>query len=96
MYSVDFQRVEPLMRKGDWDGISKILIDIAKKLELVGADVIIIATNTMHKMYDKIQSSISIPLIHISDTLAVDCQKNNVHNVGLLGTYYTMTDSTYR
>ena len=58
MYSVNFQSIEPYMRQNNWEAIEKELCDKAKKLESIGADIIVIATNTMHKLADKIQSAI--------------------------------------
>lgn len=92
MYSVNFQSIEPYMRQNNWDAIEKELCDKAKKLEKIGADIIIIATNTMHKLADKIQESISIPILHIADCVAKECLEKNVKRVGLLGTKYTMTE----
>jgi len=93
MYSVNFEELEPLMRTNKWDEIAITLTDIAKKLELVGADVIIIATNTMHKLFDQIQSNINVPMIHIADTVAQRCNEQGITEVGLLGTAYTMRES---
>jgi len=93
MYSVNFEEIEPLMKANKWNEIAVILTDIAKKLELVGADVIVIATNTMHKLYDEIQSNISVPMIHIADTVAERCISQDIQDVGLIGTAYTMRES---
>ena len=92
MYSVNFQSIEPYMRQNNWDAIEKELCDKAKKLEEIGADIIIIATNTMHKLADKIKKCISIPILHIADCVDKECLEKNVKRVGLLGTKYTMTE----
>ena len=76
-----------------WDDIGIELAKIAKILEIAGADYIVIATNTMHKLADYIQSQISIPLIHIADSVATNCKRSNVLKVGLLGTKYTMVEN---
>lgn len=72
--------------------IEKELCDKAKKLENIGADIIVIATNTMHKLADKIQENINIPILHIADCVAKECVKQKIKRVGLLGTRYTMTE----
>lgn len=92
MYSVNFQSIEPYMRQNNWNMIEKELCDKAKKLESAGADIIVIATNTMHKLADKIQNSINIPILHIADCVAKEALRQNVKKVGLLGTKYTMTE----
>ena len=80
------------MLNNEWDKIGIELASIAKTLEKGGADYIVIATNTMHKLADYIQKKISIPLIHIADCVAEKCKEKNVLNVGLLGTKYTMVE----
>lgn len=92
IYNVNFEEIRKLMVENKWDKIGDELAGIAKTLENAGADCIVIATNTMHKLAYFIQSRISIPLIHIADCVADKCKDNNVLNVGLLGTKYTMTE----
>lgn len=92
IYNVNFEDIRKLMLNNDWDKIGEELGKIAKVLENAGADYIVIATNTMHKLADYVQSQINIPLIHIADCVANKCKKNNVLNIGLLGTKYTMVE----
>lgn len=92
IYNVNFEDVRKLMLANEWNKIGVILASIAKTLEDAGADYIVIATNTMHKLADYVQSQINVPLIHIADCVADKCKANNVTNVGLLGTRYTMTE----
>ncbi len=91
-YNVNFEEIRQLMLSGDWEKIAIELGNIAKTLESAGADYIAIATNTIHKVADYIQSQLSIPLIHIADCVAQKCQKGNISTVGLLGTKYTMVE----
>ena len=90
IYNVNFENIRKLMLTNEWDKIGIELATIAKTLENAGADYIVIATNTMHKLADYVQSKINIPLIHIADCVASKCKENNVLNVGLLGNKYTM------
>ena len=92
LYSVNFQTIEPHMKKGEWKLIAKELCDKAKKIETAGADFIMIATNTMHKLVDDIQKEIHIPILHIADAVAKECQISKVKKVGLIGTKYTMSE----
>ena len=93
IYNVNFEEIRKLMLENRWNEIGIELAKIAKTLETAGADYIVIATNTMHKLADYIQSQINIPLIHIADCVAEKCKENNVVNVGLLGTKYTMVEN---
>ncbi len=92
IYNVNFEEIRQLMLNNKWDQIKLNLASIAKTLETAGADYIVIATNTMHKLADYIQSQINIPLIHIADCVAQKCKESNILNVGLLGTKYTMIE----
>ena len=92
IYNVNFEEIRQLMLNNEWDKIGEELARIAKVLENAGADYIAIATNTMHKLADYVQSKINVPLIHIADCVADKCKKSNVLNVGLLGTKYTMVE----
>lgn len=93
IYNVNFEEIRKLMLENKWDEIGVELAKIAKALETAGADYIVVATNTMHKLADYIQSQIDIPLIHIADCVADKCKENNILNVGLLGTRYTMIEN---
>ena len=92
IYNVNFEEIRKLMLKNEWTKIGIELARIAKILENAGADYIVIATNTMHKLADFIQSQINIPLIHIADCVSDKCKESNVSEVGLLGTKYTMVE----
>jgi len=63
LYSVDFEEVERLQHLGDWDELTRLMIDAARRLEGAGADFLIICTNTMHKMADEVQEVIRIPIL---------------------------------
>lgn len=93
IYNVNFEEIRTFMLNNEWDKIGIELANIALKLENAGADCIVIATNTMHKLADYVQSKINIPLIHIADCVAEKCKQKKVLNIGLLGTKYTMIEN---
>lgn len=92
IYNVNFEEIRKLMLNNEWDKIGDELVRIAKVLENAGCDYIVIATNTMHKLADYVQSNINIPLIHIADCVAEKCKERGVSKVGLIGTKYTMVE----
>lgn len=96
LYSVDFQEIEECQSSGNWEKSAKILADSAIKLQEAGADFIVICTNTMHKVSDKIQESIHIPLLHIADVTATVLREKEIKKVALLGTKYTMEQDFYK
>lgn len=91
MYNVDFAELEENMSSGNWEGNAKILSDAAKRLEGAGADFIVIATNTMHKLVSQIEKEIKIPILHIADATAAAIKRDGIKKVALLGTKFTMT-----
>ncbi|MEI0736798.1 aspartate/glutamate racemase family protein [Paenibacillus sp. JTLBN-2024] len=96
MYSVDFQEIKDLQHQGKWAEAAKIMIESAQKLEAGGADVVVICTNTMHKMAPEVMNSVSIPLLHIADATANQIVKDKIKKVGLLGTAFTMEQEFYK
>jgi aspartate racemase len=96
MYSVDFDPIEKLQHNGDWEGTAEILIDGAKNIQAAGADVLLICTNTMHKVAPQIEEAIDIPLLHIADATAEVLVKKGIKIVGLLGTAFTMEQDFYK
>lgn len=96
MLSVDFDEIERMQSAGEWDNLSTIMIEAAKNLELAGADCIVICTNTMHKFAEDVENAVRIPLIHIADATADAIKRENIQDIGLLGTRYTMEQEFYR
>jgi aspartate racemase len=96
MYSVDFGEFEPLMREGNWEEIGGHIAKIAKTLEKGGVDIILLCTNTVHKVANWIESAINIPFIHIADAAGEGISREGMKKVGLLGTRYTMEGEFYR
>jgi aspartate racemase len=96
LYSVDFAEIQELQHSGAWEELTSSMISIAGKLESAGAEMLLICTNTMHAMADRVQASIKIPLIHIADTVAEEIKTRGMQKVGLLGTRFTMEQDFYR
>ncbi|MCR4424959.1 MAG: aspartate/glutamate racemase family protein [Firmicutes bacterium] len=95
MYSVDFARMERLQAAGEWDQVGAELAQVAKGLERAGAEILVLATNTMHKVADVIEAAVTIPLLHIADATAERVKAQGVERVGLLGTRFTMEEDFY-
>lgn len=96
LYSVDFEEIEACQSSGDWDRSARILGDAALGLERAGADMILICTNTMHKVAPQIQARLHVPLLHIADATADALEKAGISKVALLGTKYTMCQDFYK
>ena len=95
MVSVDFAEIETLQREGRWAESARVLVAAAQNLERAGADLVLLCTNTMHKVADDIQASIQIPLLHIADATAEQIRAQGLTTVGLLGTRFTVEEDFY-
>lgn len=96
LYSVNFSEIEKLQREGRWQEATEFMCEAAMRVELGGADCILICTNTMHKMAAEVQRAVVIPLIHIADATAMEIKKKGIRRVALLGTKYTMEEEFYK
>jgi aspartate racemase len=90
LYSVNYGEIKELTDQNNWSGISSVIKDAAIKLEVAGADCLIIGANTMHRIAPEVQQAVKIPLLHIAEATAASIQKKGLKTVGLLGTKYTM------
>lgn len=95
LYSVDFHEIEQLQRIGDWETAGHLLAEAARKLESAGADVLVLCTNTMHKVAPAIEAAVHIPLLHVVDATAAEIAAAGFDTVGLLGTRFTMEQAFY-
>jgi amino-acid racemase len=96
MYSFDFHDIEVLQHEGRWDEAAARMVEAAQQLERGGAELIVICSNTMHRMYDEVQAKVGIPMLHIADATAERIAAARLHRVGLLGTRYTMEQEFHK
>jgi aspartate racemase len=96
MLSLDFHEIEILQHSNKWKELISILNQAAKDLENADAELVLICTNTMHKIADEVQRNISIPLLHIADQTAKKIMELKLKKIGLLGTKITMEEDFYK
>jgi len=96
IYSVNFQDFVNWQRQNQWDKAAEKMIEAMVCLHKAGADFGVIATNTMHIVFDEVQKKSPIPLISIIDATAEAIKKEGFNVVGLLGTIFTMREKFYR
>lgn len=96
IYSFNMEEMAVLQREGKWEQAAQLMADAAKTLETGGAGVILICTNTMHKVAQEVQEAISVPLIHIAQSTARSITTKGLKKVGLLGTKFTMEQDFYK
>jgi aspartate racemase len=93
--SVDFAPVEECQRRGRWDELAAMLAAEARKLAAAGAGLVVLCTNTLHRVADAVAAAVDVPLVHIADATADAVRAAGLQTVGLLGTAYTMEQEFY-
>lgn len=93
--SLDFAEIEALQAQDDWDSAGALLADRARALEAAGAEILVLATNTMHLVADRITDAVGIPFLHIADAAGAAVSGAGLATVGLLGTAFTMEKPFY-
>ena len=96
LYSVDFEEIERLQREDLWTEAGEVLGRVAQGLEKGGADFLLICTNTMHKVAEAVEASVTIPLLHLADATAEKIKEKGLKRIALLGTRFTMEEDFYR
>lgn len=96
LYSVDFAVLEAMQRRGDWMAAGRLLANAACALERAGAELLVLCTNTMHKVVAPIEAAIGIPLLHIADATGEAVHRSGIRRIGLLGTRFTMEEDFYK
>lgn len=94
--SLDLAPIAKMELSDDWDGVAAVLIDAAKKLKASGADGLLLASNTSHKVYDQVASAVRLPVLHIGDPTAERLVADGRTRIALLGTRFTMTEGHVR
>ncbi|PZT47627.1 aspartate racemase [Helicobacter valdiviensis] len=96
LISLIFEEIAKLQRENRWEESAKIIMEAGLKLEKMGADFLLLATNTMHKVLPLITQKIHIPFIHIAEALGEELQKEKITKPLLLGTKFTLNESFYK
>ena len=96
LYTLDFFAIEAMQHAGRWDEAGAVLEDAALRLERGGAECVVLCTNTMHKLADRIEAAVAVPLLHIVDATASALVARGFDRVGLLATAFTMEEEFYR
>ena len=94
--SFDFAPVAELQHAGEWERLGDMLAEAGRRLEAAGAEGLMLCSNTMHKLYERVAEAVSIPLIHIGEVTAEKLAADGVKRAGLLGTRFTMGEAFYR
>ncbi|XOV87924.1 MAG: aspartate/glutamate racemase family protein [Pseudomonadota bacterium] len=94
--SIDFAGMAQLQAEGDWEEAAARLCEDARRLEAAGAELVLLCTNTMHRVAPQVEAALGVPFIHIGDATAQVAVRSGFSRLGLLGTSFTMTETFYR
>ncbi len=96
LYNVDFAVIEGCIRAEQWDRAAEYLAERARRLERGGAEFLLLATNTLHRVAAEVEAAVSIPFLHIVDITAEAARQAGANRLGLLGTAPVMQADFYR
>lgn len=96
MFTVDFDEIQSLQHQDRWAELDIIMANAAKRLQLAGADIIVLCTNTMHLCEKAILDSITIPFLHIAEATGQEIASRGISTIALLGTRFTMEKDFYK
>ncbi|MFF0773139.1 aspartate/glutamate racemase family protein [Nonomuraea wenchangensis] len=96
IWSVDYTTVEDLIFADRWDEVSALLADAGRKLQSLGAGVLLVCSNTFSRVSDDVARAASVPVLHIADAVGAEVRARGMRRVGLLGTRFTMEQPFYR
>ncbi|HCE56721.1 MAG TPA: aspartate racemase [Prolixibacteraceae bacterium] len=96
MVTVEFDEIQTLQHKEDWNALESIMVKSARQLETAGADFVVLCTNTMHLCSPAIVQNISIPFLHIAEATGLKIAETGLKKVALLGTRFTMEKDFYK
>ncbi|MBX9911775.1 MAG: aspartate/glutamate racemase family protein [Beijerinckiaceae bacterium] len=96
LHSLDFSPIAEMQARGDWDAAGDVLADSARRLERAGAGCVVLCTNTMHKLADRITGATRVPFLHLADVTARAIKASPSRKPLLLATRFTMEQAFYR
>ncbi|MFC4857903.1 aspartate/glutamate racemase family protein [Actinophytocola glycyrrhizae] len=96
IWSVDYTTVEDLIFADRWDEVGELLADAGVKLAAMGAELLLICSNTFSRVNDEVERAASVPVLHIADAVGAEVNAGGMRRVGLLGTRFTMEEPFYR
>jgi aspartate racemase len=96
MISFDFAGPEEMARTSNWDELAELLTDTGLKLKAAGAEMLVVCANTAHRVADRVEAAVGLPLVHVCDCTAVAIKAAGLKRVALLGTRYTMEEDFFK
>jgi aspartate racemase len=90
LHSLDMQDLVEINKRQDWDAAFNLVLPAAQHLKQGGAGVLVLCSNTIHLVSDRLEQAVGLPLVHIADATALEIRRAGIERVSLLGTKFTM------
>ena len=81
--------------RGDWHGVSELMLASAHKLASIGADFLICPDNTLHQALGEVEPRSPLPWLHIAEVVATEAVERGFRYVGLTGTRWLIDSEVY-
>jgi len=84
------------LQRDDWPRIAELLRDSAIALSHIGADFCVLPDNVCHHAIHLAEAHSPLPWLNMIDLVANTLQSNGCRKVGLIGTKFVTSGSTYQ
>ncbi|HYO40480.1 MAG TPA: aspartate/glutamate racemase family protein [Nocardioidaceae bacterium] len=95
LQSLDFSVVRACQERDDWPEAGRLVADAATRCQSAGADLVLICSNLMHKVFADVEAAVDVPVLHIADAVAREAKRHRWSRLGLLGTKWVMQEPFY-
>ena len=96
MHTHPLARYLPHIEAGDWKAVADLMLDSARRLAGVGADLLVCPDNTIHEAWPHVQAESPLPWLHIADEVCDAAQDAGHTHLAILGTRFLMEGPVYR
>lgn len=93
--SIPMARHMEFIRREDWAGVAKLMLDSARKVADAGADFAICPDNTLHQALPLVRAASPVPWLSIAEVVADEARRRGYRRVGVMGTRYLMEGPVY-
>ncbi|WP_458413252.1 aspartate/glutamate racemase family protein [Schinkia sp. CFF1] len=93
--SINMYKMFKLLMNGQTVELINYLTDAVRKLEIVGADFVVMSANTPHIVFEQIQQKVQLPMISIVEETFLKAQELGLERIGLIGTKFTMENDFF-
>jgi aspartate racemase len=94
--SVDASAMLGALTQGDLETVTGMMVSELERLERAGAGVALLAANSPHVVFDRVQRRSPLPLVSIVEATRDETVRLGLKRLGLFGTRFTMQGRFYQ